>query len=91
MHVPSQGRPRATGETILRCNDSGGNPNIEILNYMVCATSYADATEQCWFCGDDFGAPAGIPAAPLGTVGDFDGGAGSWTATDEFANCTFLD
>lgn len=58
---------------------------------MVCARAFADATEQCWFCGDDFGALAGLPSSPLGTVGTFDGDAGMWAATDEFASCTFLN
>ncbi len=86
----SIGEAEATGETILRCNDSTGNPNIGNFNYMICAEAYADGMEYCYFCGPDFGATAGTTAEPLGTVGGFDNGTDMWTADDSAANCILL-
>ena len=80
----------ATGETILRCNQSNGTPNMANLNYMICAESYADGMEYCYFCGPNYGVDAGTTAVPLGTVGDFDNGVDMWSADDTAANCVLL-
>lgn len=67
--------------TILQCNDALGTPNVEVHNYMVCATDYLDATMQhCWVCAPDLGEAS---IGDTGTVGEFDGDTGSWTYTEE--------
>ena len=44
------------GGTILDCYDANDQPNVEVHNYMVCATDFHDvANAQCYFCGEDLG------------------------------------
>ena len=72
----------ASQDTMFRCYDSLGNEQTDEFNFMVCATDVFYDLEECWFCGHDFGADAGLASSPTGTVGDFDnGGDQTWTAT----------
>ena len=42
--------------TILDCYDVNSQPNVEVHNYMVCATDFHDPLNaQCYFCGEDLG------------------------------------
>ena len=44
----------ANSGTIIDCYDANSQPNVEVHNYMVCATDFNDATNaQCYFCGED--------------------------------------
>ncbi|MCO4771656.1 MAG: hypothetical protein KDA24_16605, partial [Deltaproteobacteria bacterium] len=46
----------AANGTILDCYDDNSQPNVEVHNYMVCATDFNDETNaQCYFCGEDLG------------------------------------
>jgi len=52
----SIGDANTNGGTILDCYDANSNPNVEVHNYMVCATDWNDETNaQCYFCGEDLG------------------------------------
>jgi hypothetical protein len=62
--------------TILDCYDDGGNPNVEVHNYMFCANDYWDLLSwDCWFCGEDVGGTA----TSNGDVGAWDDGTESYT------------
>jgi len=79
--------------TFLRCEDSAGQPTVDLRYYMVCAEDffYADL-RHCWLCGDPatVGAPAGTNSIEFGTVGSYerdidgDGTPEIFEATSEF-------
>ena len=85
----SLGEAELEEQTILRCYDSTGVPLVELRNYMVCATDAEDESEQCWFCGDNFGSPAASAEGPMGVVGGYEGPAGSYAASQTWSSTDF--
>ena len=82
-------------QTILRCYDSTGLALVELRNYMVCAMDAEKEQEHCWFCGDNYGAPAASSVGDVGVVGGFVGPAGdfsasnTWMSTDTSSPCVY--
>ncbi len=78
--------------TFLKCVDSAGVPQIENRDFMVCATDFTyPAVSECWYCGNSFGEAAGTNSVDHGTIGMWDDGTDTWTATEEFSDTASAD